>query len=345
MRTRKGKEQPDIFGILEHASSSQQRLTGLDRLDAAIDWEHFRPTLLERLQYSDQKKGGRAPWDPVLMLKVLVLQKFHGLSDEQTEFQLLDRFSFMRFVGLQPGDGAPDYSTIWRFKEALGEDGMRALFDVFNQQLQAQGLIGKEGRIVDASFVDAPRQRNTPDQNAQIKCGERPADFDANPFVGRQKDTDARWTKKGDEVHFGYKNHVKADAASKFIEDFSVTNAAIHDSQVFKNLVHEADAGRAIFADSAYRSAEFESYLEDLGAQSCIHEKGTRGAPLNEVQRKTNQLKSQTRARVEHLFGRLTHFGAHLCRRIGQTRNTFEIALANLTYNLDRYALPPTCRA
>ena len=279
------------------------------------------------------------------MLKVLVLKKYHGLSDEETEFQLLDRLSFQRFVDLHLGDGAPDHSTIWRFKEALGENGMRVMFDVFNQQLQSQGLVGKEGRIVDASFVDAPRQRNTPEQNEQIKHGERPAEFDENPFVGRQKDSDARWTKKGDEVHFGYKNHVKADAASKFIEDFAVTNAAVHDSQVSKELIHEADAGRAIFADSAYRSAEFETYLEGLGVQSCIHEKGTRGRPLHEVQRALNQRKSRTRARVEHVFGRLTHFRAHLCRRIELARNTFEITLANLTYNLDRYALPRRCRA
>ena len=334
-----------MFEILGHASLSPQRETGLDRLDAAIDWEAFRPKLLELLAYADQSKGGRAPWDPLLMLKVLVLQKYHGLSDAQTEIQLLDRISFLRFVGLRLGDGVPDHSTIWRFKEALGEDGMRTLFAVFNAQLQAHGLVGKEGRIVDASFVDAPRQRNTPEQNEQIKRGERPAEFDENPFVGRQKDTDARWAKKGDEVHFGYKNHVKADAASKLIEDFTVTDAAVHDSQVFKNLVHEADAGRAIFADSAYRSAECESYLEDLGAQSCIHEKGHRSRPLNEVQREFNHLKSQTRARVEHLFGRITHFGAHLCRRIGKARNTFEISLGNLTYNLDRYALLRTRRA
>ena len=334
-----------MFGILGHEEAAAARVTGLSRLDAAIDWEAFRPKLLELLSYADQSKGGRAPWDPVLMLKVLVLQKYHGLSDEQTEILLLDRISFMRFVGLRLGDGAPDHSTIWRFKEALGENGMRALFEVFNEHLKAHGLIGKEGRIVDASFVDAPRQRNTPEQNAQIKQGERPAEFDENPFVGRQKDTDARWTKKGDEVHFGYKNHVKADAASKFIEDFTVTNAAVHDSQVFKELVDETDAGRAIFADSAYRSAEFENYLEDLGVQSCIHEKGHRGCSLDEVQQEFNRRKSQTRARVEHIFGRLTHFGAHLCRRIGQTRNAFEITLANLTYNLDRYALPPRCRA
>lgn len=337
MRTRKGKEQVDWVEILEHERSTMQRRTGLDRLNEAVNWEAFRPKLLELLKFSDQKKGGRAPWDPVLMLKVLVLQKFHGLSDEQTEFQLLDRLSFLRFVGLRLGDGAPDHSTIWRFKEALGADGMRALFDVFGEQLQNKGLICKQGSIIDASFVDTPRQRNTPEQNAQIKEGERPVEFDANPFVGRQKDTDARWAKKGDEVHFGYKNHLKADATGKFITDFEVSHAAVHDSQVFKTFVTSDDAGSVIFADSAYRSEENERHVESVGAQAFIHEKGHRGCPLTEAQRAFNRSKSGVRVRVEHVFGRLAQFGALLCRRIGQGRAAFEIGLANLTYNLDRY--------
>ena len=141
------------------------------------DWELFRPELESLLGYDnrDLSKGGRPPFDPVLMLKVL--QKYHNLSDEQTEFQIGDRFSFMQSLGLQPGDSVPDEKTIWDFKGLLDKDGRdsaRKLFDCFASQLSGEGMIARKGSIVDASFVDAPRQRNTREQNVQIKTGERP---------------------------------------------------------------------------------------------------------------------------------------------------------------------------
>lgn len=121
-------------------------------------------------------KGGRPPIDPVLMFKVLVLQKFHGLSDEECEFQIRDLFSFMIFLGLHPWDAIPDARTIWDFKQALewdGRDGARRLFERFDQILTEGGLIGRKGSIVDASFVEVMRQRNNRKENEQIKEGEK----------------------------------------------------------------------------------------------------------------------------------------------------------------------------
>jgi IS5 family transposase len=124
------------------------------------------------------------------------VRAINKLSDEQTEFQIGDRFSFMQFLGLQPGDSVPDEKTIWDFKGLLdrnGRDGARKLFECFASQLSGEGMIAREGCIVDASFVDAPRQLNTREQN---KAGERPEGFEADTAKGRQKDCDARWTKK-----------------------------------------------------------------------------------------------------------------------------------------------------
>ena len=116
--------------------------------------------------------------------------------------------------------------------------------------LEAQGLIGHEGSIVDASFVDAPRQRNTQEQNKSIKKGERPIEFGSDTAKGRQKDCDARWAQMNNETHFGYKNHGKVDAKSKLIIGSVTTSANVHDSQVFQDLVYETD--NAMFADSVY---------------------------------------------------------------------------------------------
>ncbi len=108
--------------------------------------------------------------------------------------------------------------TIWDFKELIekdGRDGSNKLFSCFHQMLDQKGLIAKAGSIIDASFVDAPKQRNTREQNKKIKAGERPEDFEKDNSKGAQKDCDARWTRKNNEVHFGYKNHTKVDVKSK----------------------------------------------------------------------------------------------------------------------------------
>jgi len=166
----------NLFSALEHQKSASQRVVGILKLRDLLDWETFRPVLNEVTGYAnkDWSKGGRLPFDPVFMFKVLILQKFHGLSDEATEAQIKDRLSFLSFLGLRLGDEVPDGNTIWDFKELIekdGREGSRKLFESFHQILTEENLIAKEGSIVDASFVDAPRQRNTREENKQIKEG------------------------------------------------------------------------------------------------------------------------------------------------------------------------------
>jgi IS5 family transposase len=155
-------------------------------------WESFRP-LLEDLTGDatrDWKKGGKPSFDPVLMFKVLVLQKFHGLSDDATEEQIFDHTSFKSFLGLRIGDDIPDAKTLWDFKqciEADGRDGGRKLFDAFNTHLEGRGIIAREGGIIDASFTEAPRQRNEREQNQRIKQGERPEELTPTPPSAARK--------------------------------------------------------------------------------------------------------------------------------------------------------------
>ncbi len=130
--------------------------------------------------------------------------------------------------------------TIWDFKqrlEAEGREGSRKLFEAFNLQLEARGYIAREGSIIDASFTEATHQRNSREQNQRIKEGGRPEEFDTNPAVSRQKDSEARWTKKNSEAHYGWKNHVKADLKTKLIIKATTTPAHVHDSQVFEELL------------------------------------------------------------------------------------------------------------
>lgn len=340
---RKQDKGGNLFSAIEHQQSVAKREIGILKLRDIIDWESFRSLLEELSGYAgrDWSKGGQPPFDPVFMLKVLILQKYHGLSDDATELNIGDRLSFMNFLGLQLGDEIPDAKTIWVFKERIeenGRDGSRRLFEAFTAILERKNLIAREGSIIDASFTEAPRQRNTRSQNKSIKEGERPEEFDDNESVGRQKDCDARWTKKNNQSYYGYKNHAKVDLKSKLIIKSETTSAVVHDSQVFKQLLDEKD--EAVLTDSAYYSEKNEVYvLEVINAQEYLMRKANRDNPLSEEEIKTNHTISRMRVRVEHVFGRMAHMGADIFRSIGLKRATSHNHLSNLTYNMDRYAL------
>ena len=200
-----------------------------------------------------------------------------------------------------------------------------------------KGFSARKGEIVDASFVEAPRQRNTKEQNAMLKQGLIPSEFDKNPAVKCQKDTDARWAKKNNETHYGYKNHICVDVQHKLIQDFSCTSAEVHDSNEFENLLCK-NTRQAVWADSAYRSAEKEAILNTLGYRSHVHQKGNRTASLTEAQKASNNKKSKIRARVEHVFGYCANsMKGGFLRVIGIVRATTKVALTNLTYNIMRF--------
>ena len=212
------------------------------------------------------------------------------------------------------------------------------LFERFHEPLAAHGYVARQGPRVDATFVEVPKQRNSRDENAQIKVGEIPSGWKATK--ARQKDVDARWAKKNEETHYGYKNHINADATYKLIQDYVVTEAAVHDSQVQDPLLDytkPADGStRPVYADSAYRSQEREIQLATAELQSQICEKGSRGHPLTEEQKKNHRNKSKVRARIEHIFGAQNQMGGHFVRTIGRARATTKIGMMNLVYNMKR---------
>lgn len=310
----------------------------LQKLNAVIDWELFRNPIEEALIVQAKAPGGRPPYDKLMMFKILILQRYYNLSDEQCEFQIKDRLSFMDFLDIKLHDTVPDENTIRTFKERLKDKNLsQTLFDLFTDKLSKQGVIAKTGSMVDASFVDVPRQRNTKEDNDTIKVGAVPIEFGKNKHKLAQKDTDARWAKKNQETHFGYKNHVNVDQHSKLIDKYCVSSASKHDSQLLEELVGKDDV--QLYADSAYRSQDIECYLQSIKCKSQVHEKGVRGKPLSEQQKANNHQKSKTRVRVEHVFGFMTnsmHDGLRM-RQIGEERIKSCIGLLNLTYNLFRY--------
>jgi IS5 family transposase len=334
--------QNSLFDLENRYASLSKTGDPLQRLNAIIDWEIFRP-ILERMDKKERKSNaGRKPTCRILMFKMLVLQRLNGLSDERLQYQVTDRLSFMRFLGVELAGNVPDARTVWAFREALKEHQLvDTLFDRLNQALAELGIELKSGQIIDATFVPVPIQRNGRENNALIKAGAVPLEWGQStekPSKLAHKDTDARWTKKGGHNHYGYKNHINIDKATKLIASHSCTDASVHDSQVLEAVLRDENVGgKEVWADSAYRSEEQEQSLKDSEHTSQINERAYRGKPLSEAQESSNKAKSRVRARVEHVFGHMENsMGGIFVRTIGIARAKVGVTLMNLTYNLSR---------
>ncbi len=321
----------------------------LEELSKLIDFEMFRPMLEEVLLTKECKTpAGRKPIDVILLFKIIFLQRYYGLGDHQIQYQITDRTSFRQFLGIHTVREIPDEKTIWLCKDKLSKAGtFDQLFDRFRKELDGMGLSFNEGKIIDATFVEAPRQRNSREENKQIKEGN--GDKLWNPEEGdtekekehkrnkkRHKDIDASWTKKRGERHYGYKGHVKADKKTKLIEKYKTTTAKVHDSNVIADILEETDKGQDLYLDAGYESKD--DVVKECGMNPIICEKGHRNHPLTEEQKENNREKSRTRCRIEHIFG-FVEGAMHgsIVRSIGMVRAEANVALTCLVYNVFRY--------
>jgi transposase, IS5 family len=346
--------QPGFFDIDDRL----RRLSDLgDQLEAfrvVLDFEIFRPELDAALAYSDGARGGRPPFDPVMMFKILVIQATNNLSDERAEFLINDRLSFMRFLGLGLSDRIPDARTIWLFREKLTNAGaIGPLFERFDATLRQSGYIAMSGQIVDASLIAAPRQRNSEDEKKAIKEGRIPDDWKDKPAKLRQKDRDARWTVKFTKAKpredgslptvdlaipvFGYQNHISIDCGFGFIRQWSATDAAAYEGRRLREgLLDKTNTASGVWADTAYRSAANEEFMGKNGFVSHVHRKKPKGRAMPGAIRRANNAKSKIRSKVEHVFAEQKDRMDLFIRTIGIARAKMKIGLANFVYNIKR---------
>ena len=345
---------PGLFDVDERLKRLSDLGDQLLAFTTAVDFEIFRPELTRALAYSDGSQGGRPPFDPVMMFKVLVIQAANTLSDERTEFLINDRLSFMRFLGLSLSDRVPDARTIWLFREKLtNAQAITPLFDRLDAALREAGYIAMGGQIIDASLVAAPKQRNTEAEKAAIKDGQIPEDWKAKPAKLRLKDRDARWTVKFSKAKakpdgtkppvdiaipvFGYQNHVSIDREHGLIRRWDATDAAAYEgARLREGLLDKTNTASAVWADTAYRSKANEDFLERNGFMSRIHRKKPPGRPMPETRRRANALKSKVRSGVEHVFAVQKDKMDLFIRTIGIARARMKIGMANIVYNMKR---------
>jgi IS5 family transposase len=349
--------QAGFFDFDERLKDLSAKGDHLERLNAIVNFELFRPDLEKAVPRSDGSKGGRPPFDHVFMFKVLVLQASYSLADERTEFLIKDRLSFMRFLDLSLADPVPDANTIWTFREALtraqikDKPAIEVLFARFDAALRQAGFLAMGGQIIDASIVACPKQRNTDEEKQAIKQGRIPEGWSDKPKKVAQKDRDARWTvkwSKGKPAEdgsprvdiavpvFGYKNHVGIDRRHGLIRTWTVTDAARYDGALLPGLLDRSNTASDVWADTAYRSTANETYLADHGLRSRIHRKKPKGKPMPANVARANGRKSKVRAAVEHVFAHEKGPMGLVVRTIGLARARIKIGLANLVFNMKR---------
>lgn len=350
--------QAGFFDIDERLNDLSAKGDDLERLKGLVDFEMFRPALQQAIPRSERCKGGRPPFDQVLMFKALILQSMHSLSDERVEYLIKDRLSFMRFLGLGLADAVPDANTLWTFREALtrvrinGEPAVAVLFRRFDAAVKASGYLAMSGQIIDATIVAAPKQRNTNAEKQAIREGRIPEDWTAKPAKLAQKDRDARWTVKYTKAKpredgvkmvdiaipsFGYKNHIGIDRRHGLIRTWLVTNAAAHDGARLPDLLDRENTASDVWADTAYRSKTNEAHLVQRGFVSRIHVKKPKGRPMPDATRIANARRSRVRSAVEHVFAHEKGLMGLVVRTIGIARAGVKIGLANLAYNMRRF--------
>lgn len=289
----------------------------LERLSSEVNWSRMEK-LLRRLK---PQGAGRPPYEPLLMLKALLLQQWYGLSDAALEEALNDRLSFRKFVGLRLEDAAPDHTTLCRFRNRLVEAGLAArLFAAFERQLEERGLLLKRGTMIDASLVATPHRPGSED-------GERAA-----------VDEDAALTaRKGQNgTHYGYKMHAGVDQGSRLIRRLKLTPANINDTVPADELVC-GDEG-AVYADKAYAKRARRAWLKGLGIKPRIMHKSWGGGPaLTSWQKRHNALIALVRAEVEGVFATLKRWLGFACVRYrGLARNASHLYLLGIAYNMKR---------
>jgi len=295
--------------MLKKAYERYQKLGDkLAKIEPLIDWEAFTP-IIAGLYNNQGPQGGRPNIDEAVMMKLLVLQQWYGLSDPELERQVADRISFQRFLGFP--ETLPDYSTVWQFRERLAESGRdKLVWEELQRQLDAKGLKVKKGVVQDASFITSDP-------------GHAPADKPRGGEAKTRRSRDGSWTKKGIRSYYGFKLHAKSDVDLGLIRDLETTSANVHDSRV-----DLSRPGEVVYRDKGYFGVEARGY-------DATMRRGVRGHPLGIRDRLRNRRINRKRAPGERPFAvikRVFHAGHVLVTTVPRVR--VKMVFACLCFNL-----------
>lgn len=308
------------------ATQSGQVSRSTKRLSEIDEWIDWAPLYAVGRRIDKTGPQGGQPRKPVRwMIRGLFLQHLYQLSDPQLEDQLIDRLSFRRFAGLPLDQKVPDFTTFWRFREALTEQGLvEELFAQITAQLETKGLILKRGTVVDASIIESAGRPLSDEDRKELAQNPSP-----------QIDTDADTTRKGATDYFGYKGHIGMDVGSKLIHSLSFTKASPHDSTQLEALLSGDE--QSVFGDKAYPSKDFKVTCRKQGVYCGILDKAYRNTPLSPAQKQRNERHRRVRRYVEHPFAAIKdRYGMRLAKAKTKLRNKARFVMGVICWNIER---------
>ena len=222
------------FALQEKYAKVKKLRSRLEEMNKLLDWSKFLELFPER-----ESLVGRPNYEKILMLKMMFLQGWYGLSDEELEFQVNDRLSFQQFLDFP--NFIPDYSTVWRFREDLAEGNLTdKIWDELQRQIKEKNISVEKGVIQDAVFIVA--------EPGKTDSG---MDNRGRQMARTSRNKDGSWTKKGKKSYFGYKAHTKVRRGSKIVESLAVTTARVPD-----NAIDLAKPDDIVYRDKGYTGAK-----------------------------------------------------------------------------------------
>jgi IS5 family transposase len=324
-------------------SRTRNKGTFLDGVNAMMRWQAVEKLLKSGLGRKDDCQRGVKAYPALLMFKVLLLQSWYGLSDQETENALLDRISFSRFVGISLSEEVPDHTTICRFRNLLVEKGLlETLLNEVNRQFSRQGKLLKKGIGVDASIISsAARPRTHQEIEAMVEDRQEDeksqAPVEYTTTIKHSCDKDASWIKKGKKSWYGYKIHAGVDIEKGLVLAAHVTPANKADTGELGRILSKAKMPKLarVYADKGYPSESNGEKVKEQGLKNGIMNKAKRNGPLSFWEKVRNRLISRKRFIVERSFGTLKKWcGLTRARYFGLAKVQGQVLLNAIAFNL-----------
>lgn len=326
----------DLFVQDQRQTKLGSFIANLAAMEELINFSAIAAQVDEACPRADRSKGGRPPYPTEVMVRLLFIQALYNLSDEDCEYQVLDRMSFQHFCRLDGALHIPDARTLWSFKQRLATVGLggQDIFDAVSQQLQAHGYIPRGGQIVDASIVQAPITQTRSEEREALNEGQAPEGWSAKRLM--HTDRDARWTKKHGKSFYGYKLHANADARYKLIRRVKVTAANVDDGQTLKDVLDTSNTRGRLLAHRGYDAQVNREMLQAAQIQDGIARRAKPRQGKRQRLDARNKAINRIRARGEHVFAGLEQLGGKCVRALTLARNELALLIKCAAYNAKR---------
>jgi IS5 family transposase len=329
--------------MLEIRDTKQGSFFGNYIYDKMVSKEHILRKINETIDFSFINRecsdaycltNGRPGWSPVLMFKIVFLQFLYDLSDYVIEEELNDRLSFKMFVGLEVEEAPPDHSSISRFRDRLGVERFKTIFNRIVESARAKGIVSDKLHILDATDIKAKVDL--------YRIKKEHNDQEPNTYIDNHSpDKDAKVGRKdhGNKQFYGYQAHCLMDAESEVILNIDTTPGDAREHAQLKPLCNELPASpKVLTADKAYDCQDNHRYLKEHHIRNgIILKKNHTKEYLHCHVKRISNIAKRYRCIIEHKIAELKRYHSmHKARYWGLVKNRIQTYITAICVNVKR---------